>query len=114
MKVQEYKIEVRQFLTRPSDNPQYKDKKPVPMRTMFGYILQETPKGVKVRMKGKPMPASVCLHCGITLTHPVSLLYGIGQVCGQHFHINPLSSEEELKQQYESIRQKLADVTWEG
>lgn len=112
MEKKEYKIEVRQFLTKP--NPKYPDKEPVPMRVMYGTIERETPKGLLVKMKGKPAPTSHCMVCGRQLKHPVSLLYGIGPECGEHYHINPFGTEEELNEHYESLRQKLADVTYDG
>lgn len=108
----EIKVTVRQFLTKPNDKKP--GKKPVPMRTMFGYLTQETDKAVYVHLKGKPMPSSVCLHCGRSLDHPVSVLYGIGPICGGHFHINPLNSKEELDKAMEDIRKNLSDVTWSG
>lgn len=114
-KVQEYKIEVRQFLTRPSDNPQYKDKKPVPMRTMFGYVLQETPKGVKVRMKGKPEISDKCTICGRKITHPTSLLYGIGSECINKVPFAvPLTDPDNIEEYLTDLKEKMADVTWEG
>jgi hypothetical protein len=113
-KVKELRVTVRQFLTKPSENPKFADRKPVPMRTMFGYVIEERGNSVKVALMGKPEPSSVCLHCGRTLNHPVSVLYGIGPICGQHFHINPFDTEEELKAQMEELKEKLAAVTWEG
>lgn len=100
------KVNVRQFLTRREENP-------VPMRTMVGYIEKETPKAIFVHLHGQPEPSSTCLHCGRTLTHPVSLEYGIGPICGQHFHI-PNVSMETVMEHYEEIRQRLAGVKWSG
>lgn len=112
-RVKEFKISVRQFLTKPSTNPQYRDKAPVPMRVMFGYITQETPNGVYVKMKGKPQPAGVCFHCGRQLTHPVSLLVGIGPECGKHYHESPMPKEM-LDKWYQELKQNMHNVTWEG
>lgn len=110
-KVKEYKITVNQFLTKPSDR--YPDRKPVPMRTMFGYMLKETERGVYVVMKAKPMPTTTCLVCNRKLTHPVSLLYGIGPECGKHYWRNP-GTDEDLEQYIEELRKRLDDIVWEG
>lgn len=103
----EYRIKVKKWMTIKEDNP-------IPMRVMFGKILRETQKAIYVSVYGKPEPSTTCLHCGRKLTHPVSLLFGIGPICGGHYHINPLNSEEELQERIEEIKQKLADVKWEG
>lgn len=112
-KVTEYEVKVRQFLTKPSTDSRYKDKKPVPMRIMYGYITQETANGVYMVLRGKAKPASICCHCGRTLTHPVSLLYGIGPECGGHYHDSPMPKEA-LDAWFESIKAKMADIVWEG
>jgi len=106
--MREYKVLVKRWLTRDDV------KNPMPMRTMVGTIEKQTAKAYLMRLHGKPEPSSKCLHCNRTLTHPVSLLYGIGPVCGKHWHINPLSSEEELQEKMDEIKEKLKAVTWEG
>lgn len=100
-------IKVRQWLTRRNDNP-------VPMRTMECSIVRETNKAYQVKLTGHLTPSSNCNHCGRTLTHPVSLMYGLGPVCGGHFHINPCNSESELKARYDEMSRQMAKVTWEG
>lgn len=106
--MREYKVLVKRWLTR-EDN-----KNPIPMRTMVGTIVKQTNKAYLMRLHGRPEPSSKCLHCNKTLTHPVSVLYGVGPVCGKHMHINPLSSEEELQEKMDEIKAKLKAVTWEG
>lgn len=101
------KITVKQWLVKRAENP-------VPCRTMRGEIVRETAKAVLVRMTGFLEPSTTCLHCGRTLTHPVSLLYGIGPVCGQHFHINPCGSEDELRQRIDHMRHAMESVKYEG
>jgi hypothetical protein len=101
-----FKFTVKRWLT--------KTDKPVPMRTMKGTILRETAKAIHVRLEGFLEPSKVCLHCGRKLTHKVSLLYGIGPICGQHFHINPLASEEELEKHYDRMKAQMERVQWEG
>lgn len=100
-------IKVRQWLTRRNDNP-------IPMRTMECVIIRETAKAIQVKLNGHLQPSSNCNHCGRALTHPVSLMYGLGPICGGHFHINPCSSESELKARYNDMASKMAKVTWEG
>lgn len=112
-KVTEYKVTVRQFLTKPSNNPRFQDKKPVPLRTMFGYIHQETQNQVYMKLRGKAEPSSYCYVCGRELTHPVSLLYGIGPECGEHWHETSMPKAD-VDAWYESLREKMRDVTWEG
>lgn len=103
------RIKVRQWLTRED----YTDK-PMPMRTMFGTIEQETAKAYYVKLHGKLMPSSNCLHCDRDLKHPISLLYGLGPICGQHFYINPCNTKEELETNYAAMCAVMAKITWEG
>jgi hypothetical protein len=100
-------IKVRQWLTRKDDNP-------VPMRIMTGEVVRETQKAMLVKLNGFLRPSGTCLHCGRRLTNPVSLLYGIGPICGEHFNINPLSSAEELHSIYEEMARLMGEVKWEG
>lgn len=103
----EKQIKVKQWITRVDANP-------VPCREMVGLVERETAKAVLVSLHGFLAPSDTCLHCGRELTHPVSLLYGIGPVCGKHFHVNPLSSAAELERSYDEMKQKMAAVTWKG
>jgi hypothetical protein len=103
-------FKVRQWLTRATNS----NRNPIPMRTMEGVILQETNKAIKVKLNGLLQPSSNCLHCNRTLTHPVSLMYGLGPVCGGHFHINPCNTEKELKDRYNEMLTTIKNVTWEG
>lgn len=108
------KIKVRKWLTKPCKfHNELNGGKVVPFRTMFGEIIEEKGRLIYVKVQGGAEPSSECLHCGRKITHPVSLLYGIGPVCGQHYHISPVS-EEELENYMDEIRQKLASVKWEG
>jgi hypothetical protein len=106
-KEQKYMIKVRQWLTR-------RNVKPIPMRSMECVIVRETPKAILVKLNGHLNPSSTCNHCGRRLTHPVSLMYGLGPVCGGHFHINPCNSEDELKARYDEMKKQMASVKWEG
>ena len=114
-----YKISVRAYMTKKS-TPEFDLMKkinndiPMPFRTMFGTILEETPGMYKMSLHAQPFPSDYCMHCGRELTHPVSLLYGLGPICGKHAHINPFDTEEELKANYEALIEALAKVTWQG
>lgn len=102
-----FKVKVSAFMV--------KKENPMPMRTMFfDKVVKETNKSIFVKLQGWPLPSSECLHCGKKLTHPISLLYGIGPICGQHFYINPLGSQEELDAAIEELRDKMSQVKWEG
>ena len=119
--MEEFRIEVKAWMCKTSEPgsdfqfmKQRNNNIPMPMRVMRCIIMDETPGMFRIAARGHPEPSKVCLHCGRTLTHPVSLLYGVGPICGQHFHINPLNSKEELDQAYNSIREKMAEITWQG
>lgn len=112
-KVEEFKIKVAQFLTKGTNDPKYQDKKPVPMRIMFGYVTQESKNGVYVNLRGKAEPSSCCFKCGRELTHPVSLLFSIGPECGGHFHESPMPKTD-LEAWYEAIKKRMPDITWSG
>ena len=108
------RIKGRQWLTKDCGfNDKVNKSIPVPMRTMHGKILDESPKMYQVELEGRPEPSSECLHCGRTLTHPVSVLYGVGPECGKHYYITSMT-EAELKANMEDIRAKLAEVKWTG
>jgi len=110
-----YRIKVRQYMTKSWEfNDQKNNGVPMPMRVMVGNILDETKGMVKMALFAKPMPSSICMKCGRTLTHPVSLHYGIGPECGNHFHISPFNSEEELAESMEELKNKMADIKWVG
>jgi len=117
----QFRVKVRQYMTKPTEpgssfdfQAKYNNNIPMPMRVMVGEVLEETRGMYKMRLHGRPEPSDYCLHCGRVLNHPVSVLYGIGPKCGEHYHINPLGSEEALREVMEEIKQKLAAVTWEG
>lgn len=84
----------------------------MPMRQMRAHILAETKGMYYMSMRGYTAPVKACLHCGKKLTHPVSLLYGIGPVCGEHFHARPAGVDMEAF--YKSLQESLPQVTWEG
>ena len=77
---------------------------------MVGEIEFETAKAIKVKLHGISTPTDFCRHCGRKLTHPVSVLYGIGPICGGHFHLPPAPMEEIL----EAIKEKVEAISYEG
>jgi hypothetical protein len=104
---QKFRVKVKQWLTR-------RDNNPVPMREMLATVEAQTRNAVLVTMQGFIAPSTHCLHCNRPLSHPVSLLYGIGPTCGGHFHINPLRTEEELNARYDEMCETMSNVTWRG
>jgi len=119
--MQEFRIEVKRWMcerSEPDSDFQFMAQRnnniPMPMRVMRCVILDETKGMYQMAARGVPEPSSTCLHCGKKLTHPVSLLYGIGPVCGGHYHINPFSTKAELDASYEDIKKKMSEVVWQG
>jgi Family of unknown function (DUF6011) len=102
----EYEIKVRQFVTKFNDNP-------MPARIMYGFVEAETPKAYKIDVRMKPNPTSTCMRCGRELTHPVSLMFGLGPECSGMYYDHPFT-EEYVENNFEEIRQKLAEVKWSG
>lgn len=50
----------------------------------------------------------ICMLCGRKLEHPVSVKYGIGPICGGHFHV-PMNDEDQIP---EMVKQKLRVDNW--
>ena len=71
-------------------------------------VTAETDKAYKVKGRAIATPTDTCRHCGRKLTHPVSVLYGIGPECGKHYHI----PQEE--QDVERIREMITSIKYEG
>ena len=118
---QEYLVTVKKYMTEPS-SPQFdfQDKwnngKPMPLRTMAGYIDKET-KGMYHMVLHGTMYAEkmcTCMACGRRLTNPVSQYFGIGPECGGHNYVNPFNSDEELHAAVAEYRKKLENITWTG
>lgn len=114
-----YRVKVRQYMTKPPTqdfdfHTKWNGGREMPMRIMVGKVVGETPGMYKMDLFAKPMPSSICMVCGKTLTHPVSLIYGIGPECGRHFHMNPFDTEEELEASFEQLKQRMADIEWCG
>ena len=71
-------------------------------------IKHETEKAYLIKGHALATPTSTCRHCGRRLTHPVSVLYGIGPECGKHYHI-PQHLED-----VEVIRKMIEQIEYEG
>lgn len=116
----EYIIKVKPWMTRPTtDNSfdfmyHWNNNIPMPFRVMRGRVLKETRGMVYMSLRAVPVKTTNCIRCGRPLTHPVSMLYGLGPECGQHAYINPFETEEELKQHKQEIIDKLSKITWTG
>ena len=117
----EYRIKVRQYMTKPaSPSFDFQDKWnngiPMPMRVMVGTIIKETKGMVKMELHGDIVAeqTSICMKCGKTLTNPVSRFFGIGPECGGHNYVNPFDTKEELEAAVAQVREQLKQVTWTG
>ncbi len=116
----EYSITVKKYMTQhasPSFDfmSRFNGDNPMPLVEMVGKVTKETRGMVYMELHGiYKTNSTTCMHCGRPLTHPVSMLYGIGPECGKHAYINPMGSEEELEAFVEQARQKIVSTTWNG
>ena len=120
--VAQYKITVRQYMTKKS-NPEFdfmakwNNDNPMPMRTMVGTVEKETSGMVYMHLHGDIVSevTQYCMKCGKAITNPVSQFFGMGPECGGHNYTNPFESEEDLKSAVESYRREyLQKITWSG
>ena len=118
-KTGEVRITVKKYMTEKA-SPSFDFMKswnndtPMPLVTMQGTIEKETRGMYYMNLHGHAHATTHCMVCGRTLTHPVSLLYGIGPECGKHCYINPFDSKEELMEHIEEVRNKLVNIKWSG
>ena len=89
---------------------------PMPLRTMVGTKVKETPGMVYMKLHGDILAevTETCMCCGKPITNPVSKYFGMGPKCGKHNYINPFETAEELKAAVASYREQLINVKWEG
>ena len=106
-----YIVRVKNWMTQEGMdfNINWNNKKAMPFRVMAGRVLKETRGMVYMSLKARRLRTDYCMKCGRPLTHPVSRLYGLGPECGQHFHINPFETEQELREAVEEV-----EITWSG
>lgn len=115
-----YLLTVKQYMTKKASPgfdfmEKWNKNEPMPMRTMEGFILEETKGMYKMRLRGAFIEdATHCSHCHRKLTHPVSKMYGIGPICGGHFHIAVPETVEAYEQQKDGIKKALQETIWEG
>lgn len=116
----EYLIKVKSWMTKPTVDDSFdfmehwNNNIPMPFRVMKGKVLKETRGMVYMSLRACPVKTSTCIRCGRLLTHPVSMLYGLGPECGQHAYINPFDTEEELCAHYDELVNSLEKITWSG
>ena len=89
---------------------------PMPLRTMVGHKVKETPGMVYMELHGDILSEKTlhCMKCGKKITNPVSQYFGMGPECGGHNYTNPFETEEQLRQAVGEYKQKLQNVKWEG
>lgn len=118
---QEYRITVKQYMTRKS-TPEFdfmakwNNDMPMPYRTMTGKKIKETRGMVYMELHGDIWADKIftCMCCGKKLTNPVSQFFGIGPECGGHNYVHPFDSDAELKAAVNSYKKQLQSVTWTG
>ena len=116
-----YRITVKQYMTKPPDPgfdfmSKWNNNVPMPLCTMVGHIVKETPGMYKMELHGDILSEKThhCMKCGKVLKNPVSQYFGIGPECGNHGYVNPFDTEEELRQAVSSYRKQLQSITWTG
>ena len=117
-----YRVTVRQYMTK-EGTPDFdfmikmNNNVPMPLRTMVGTILKETPGMYKMHLKADTTfeYLDCCMKCGKAITNDVSKYFGMGPECGNHNYINPFGSVEELKSAVSNYkREYLESIEWEG
>ena len=113
-----YKVTVKIYMTKHDSvnfafHTTWNHSNPMPLRVMYGTIVDETKNMYKMKLSGKVTQTDYCLRCGKLLTNEVSKLYGLGPECGNHYYINPMGKEE-FERYKNSINGTLEQVTWEG
>jgi len=113
-KAVEYKITVKQYMTKKADArfdfmAKWNNDNPMPLRTMTGKVIKETKGMVYMKLRGQAEATCKCLRCGRGLTNPVSRHYGIGPECMEKLGMIRMDIED-----IAGISQKLTEVEWEG
>lgn len=113
--LQEYRITVKAYMTRPTEPgstfdfmEKWNNNKPMPLRTMQGIILKETRGMVQMKLHGVGLAEVNCMCCGRKLTNLVSRHYGIGPECMKKVGI--IADINDV----DEIREKLQEVEWTG
>lgn len=109
----QYKIEVKQYMTRKA-TPEFdfmakwNNDNPMPLRIMTGTKEKETRGMVYMKLRGLGEPVITCMRCGRQLTNPISKKYGIGPECMSKLGFTCDINDVDI------INQKLCDIEWEG
>ena len=118
----EYRITVRQYMTRKS-TPSFDFMKkwnndiPMPLMTMIGTIEKETQGMYKMNLHADTsfIKLDRCMKCGKPITNPVSKFFGMGPECGNHNYVNPFNSETELNEAINQYKDEtLSKINWCG
>lgn len=112
---EEYKITVKQYMTRKASPDfdfmvKWNNDNPMPLRIMTGTVEKETKGMVYMKLHGVGEKTITCMRCGKELTNPISRLYGVGPEC---IHKIPMFANINIEEA-ERIRDELVKVTWEG
>lgn len=118
----EYVVTVKGYMTKPAQPgfdfmQKWNNNVPMPLRTMVGKKVKETPGMVYMELRGEIVAHTVqhCMKCGKPITNPVSQFFGMGPECGGHNYVNPFNSDEELHEAVEKYRREyLANIKWAG
>ena len=117
----EKKITVKAYMTRPATvdfdfMERYNNNIPMPLRTMVGTVVKETPGMVYMNLHGDITSERTmyCMKCRRQITNPVSQYFGMGPECGGHNYVNPFYSKEELQRAVVEYKKKLKEITWSG
>ena len=111
----QYRIAVKKYMTERSVPgfdfmAKWNKDNPMPLRTMTGTVEKETRGMIYMKLHGQAEPVVKCMRCGRTLTNPISMKYGIGPECITKV---PFIMDLDMND-VDGIKQKLADVKWEG
>jgi len=76
-----------------------------------GRVLADSGKGLQIYGRGTTDGHAVCMRCGRALTHPVSVLLGIGPECGEHWwELGRAMTEADL----EYLQSRVREIMVEG
>lgn len=118
-----FRFEVKQYMTKKASPgfdfmKKWNNDIPMPMRVMYGEIIEETKGMIKVKAHARAeRDASQCSHCLRPLTNEISKIYGIGPICGGHGYFATDFTKQQIADKDELFRKadaELRKVTWEG
>jgi len=83
--IKKYEVTIPRWLANEKEIPS----------TFIGEVVRETQKAYLMRGTGDIVQTGHCMICNRELTNPVSLKYGIGIQCGQHWGVDPEGESHE-------------------